>query len=148
MNPATDSPSPKKPSYQQGFTLIELMVVVVIVGILAAIAIPNYTQYVSRTRASEALGSLANLRVKMEQYYFDNRTYVSTGTTCGLSSISGSNTSTYTFSCTAPTTSTYTITSTGPLNTYTIDQNNAKATTRYNGASATKSCWVVKGTEC
>ena len=60
----------------QGFTLIELMIAVAIVAILSAIAIPSYTEYVQRSRIIEATSTLSSMRVKMEQYFQDNRSYV------------------------------------------------------------------------
>ena len=63
---------------QSGWTLIELMVVVAIMGILMAIAVPQYTQYVQRSRLVEASSILSGLRVQLEQFYQDNRTYDNT----------------------------------------------------------------------
>ena len=57
---------------QKGFTLIELMIVVAIIGILASIAIPQYSDYVKRGKAAEATSNLATLRIKMEQCFQDN----------------------------------------------------------------------------
>jgi prepilin-type N-terminal cleavage/methylation domain-containing protein len=54
---------------QQGFTLIELMIVVIIIAILAAIAIPSYADYVTRARVVEATHGLGDARNKMEQYF-------------------------------------------------------------------------------
>ena len=61
---------------QKGFTLIELMIVVVVIGILSAIAMPAYTDYVKRGKAAEATATLADMRIKMEQFFQDNRTYI------------------------------------------------------------------------
>jgi len=59
----------------QGFTLIELMVVVAIVAILAAIAVPMYTDYITRAQLVSAHTGLNGGRVIMEQFYQDNRAY-------------------------------------------------------------------------
>ncbi len=60
---------------QNGLTLIELMVVVTVVAILSAIALPAYKDYVTRSKIPEATSNLADLRVKMESFYQDNRNY-------------------------------------------------------------------------
>jgi type IV pilus assembly protein PilE len=59
-----------------GFTLIELMVTVAIIAILAAIAVPSYTVYITRSRIQEATTNLLAMRTKMEQYFQDNRSYL------------------------------------------------------------------------
>ena len=63
---------------QSGFTLIELMITVAIVGILAAIAYPSYTQYVERARRNDAKAVLLEASQYMERRYTENRTYVGT----------------------------------------------------------------------
>jgi len=64
-------------SMQRGFTLIELMIVVTIVGLLAAVAIPGYAQYVRRAHRSEGMAALSALAAAQEKYYLSNNTYTS-----------------------------------------------------------------------
>jgi type IV pilus assembly protein PilE len=70
----------------RGFTLIELMITVAVIAVLTAIALPAYTDYVTRSKFAEAYAHLADLRVKMEQFYLDNRRYSTNagGGTCGV----------------------------------------------------------------
>jgi|SRR5450631_2740287 len=63
----------------QGFTLIELMIVVAIVAILTTIAYPNYRDYVIRGQLVDATQGLAAVRANMERYFQDNRAYVPIG---------------------------------------------------------------------
>ena len=62
----------------RGFTLIEVMVAVVIVAILAAIAIPSYTEYVTKARRSAAKNTLLDIVAKQENYFSDFKQYAAT----------------------------------------------------------------------
>ena len=63
---------------QQGFTLIELMIVVAIIGILAAIAIPSYQDYTARAQMSEAVSLTAGLKTPLAEYYQTNGSFPAT----------------------------------------------------------------------
>lgn len=67
-----------------GFTLMELMVTVVIVGILAAVALPSYRSSVLRSARSDGKSALLEVATRQEQYYLDNKTYTTDMTALGL----------------------------------------------------------------
>ena len=67
-----------------GFTLIELMIVVAIIGILAAIAIPQYQNYVARAQVSEALSLASGAKVAVAEYFNTNGTFPADNSTAGL----------------------------------------------------------------
>lgn len=141
-------------SQPKGFTLVEVMVVVAIIGILAAIALPAYEDYVKRGKAAEATSTLANLRVQMEQYFQDNRTYVGADALAPGPCAPVAGTMKYfTYSCTNLGATTYTISAAGVTAqkmggfAYGINQDNAKTSTYDGGTSS--ACWVTsKGGTC
>ncbi len=129
-----------------GFTLIEVMIVVVVIGILTVVAMPSYTDYVIRGKIAEATAGLSDGRVKMEQFFQDNKTYV--GGPCPPA------TDAFTYDCTDLTISTYTITAAGKAGSnvaafgYSIDQANTRRTTGlksgWSSASLPQTCWITK----
>jgi type IV pilus assembly protein PilE len=133
-----------------GFTLIELMITVAIIGILGAIAYPNYTEYVTRSKLTEAHAILAGHRVKMEQFFQDSRTYAN-ACAAGSIAVTPANTKYFTFACISDA-STYTVTATGLGNlspfVFTINQSNVRATTGVDTSRGwvlpTTNCWVTK----
>ena len=62
--------------YKRGFTLVELMITTAIIGILAAIAYPSYTQYVLRANRADAVAILTESAQYMERYYTTNTSYL------------------------------------------------------------------------
>ncbi|SVC71612.1 uncharacterized protein METZ01_LOCUS324466 [marine metagenome] len=71
--------------YTKGVTLVELMIVIVIVGILAALALPNYRQYVAKAKRNEAKAALMQIATLQERFYLQNNTYTQDLTRLGFS---------------------------------------------------------------
>lgn len=69
----------------KGFTLIEVMVTVVIIGILSSIAYPSYIQYVTKSARTEGVAAVMKVANLQEQYYLDNRVYTEDMEDLGLS---------------------------------------------------------------
>lgn len=69
---------------QKGFTLIELMIVIAIVGILAAVALPAYQDYTARAQMSEALTLAEGQKAAVVEYYSDNGTFPANNTSAGI----------------------------------------------------------------
>ncbi|HGH6094338.1 TPA: pilin [Neisseria meningitidis] len=69
---------------QKGFTLIELMIVIAIVGILAAVALPAYQDYTARAQMSEALTLAEGQKSAVVEYYSDNGTFPNSNTSAGI----------------------------------------------------------------
>jgi type IV pilus assembly protein PilE len=144
---------------QRGFTLIEIMIVVAIVAILAAIAVPSYNDYVTRSRIVEATAGLADARNKMEQFFQDNRAYpagcVVQPTAPGPTQVQVTALQNFDLTCGNMGANTYTVTAAGkgPMAgfTYTINEQNVR-TSAFAGTGASKgytaaapnTCWVLR----
>lgn len=158
---SNQSPSKLQRVASFGFTLVELMVVVAIIAILAAIAIPSYSTYVAKTNRSAAEGCLSQYANYMERYYTTNLSYAQdTASTpvansaigspsplvldCAASSQTGNN---YQYSVSAPKATAYTLTAT-PINaqltrdtqcgTLTLDQSGTRTSS---GTGTLAQCW-------
>lgn len=127
------------PNGFKGFSLMELMIAVVIIGVLAAIAYPAYTDHMNRTRRADGKAALLNMANYMEHYYTENNGY--TGAT--ITNIGLTNTSQegyYTLSISALTNTSYTLTAT-PTGAQAADTCGALTLTNTNVKGPSADCW-------
>lgn len=137
----------------RGFTLIEIMIVVLIVAILGAIAVPAYTDYLRRAKITEATSTLSDLRLRAEKYFADNRSYQPTppaGFTVGFNTATAAEY--FTFACVANTSDTFTCTASGVVGSdldsfvYTINESNVRGSA-FPAGKGWNNCatrWVTK----
>jgi type IV pilus assembly protein PilE len=134
-----------------GFTMIELMIVVVIIGILASIAVPMYGDSVTRSKIIEGATKLGDFRTRMEKFFMDNRTYLAGGA-CGVPNLPLAGDDNFQITCAAAAgpPETYLVTATGQAAkgmagfTLTIDQANAKTSAGPGGKYTNGACWALR----
>jgi type IV pilus assembly protein PilE len=130
------------------------MIAIAIGGILVAIALPSYRDYITRGKIPEATSSLADLRVKLEQFYQDRRTYVGA---CAANTVAPlpANTRYFTVTCPTLTATAFTVTATGNAArgmdgfVYTVNEQNVQASTitgeaQTQGYVSNATCWVTR----
>jgi type IV pilus assembly protein PilE len=144
-----------KPS-ATGFTLIEVMITVAVIAIIAAVALPSYFDYITRSRLVEGRANLADMRTRMEQYFLDNRAYP---TEC-VAYASGpapagkiyypGNDKFFTYECQGLSATAYTIKATdkfspGTKFVYTVNEANLRQTTQApSGWATSTTCWITR----
>ena len=133
----------------------------VVVAVLAAIALPSYSAYVQRSKISEAIASLSDMRTRLEQFYLDNRAYPGTPADCipfvarGVAPAGKiylpAQQKYFNVTCTVMSATAYTVTATGrpsegmPASfVYTIDQSNGRSSSGPGGNYASRVCWAMR----
>ena len=127
----------KKAKFSSGFTLIELMVAMAIMGVLLAIGLPQYNEYLVKGKLTEAMSLLSDLQLRQEQYYQDNRTYSN-----GMAPRTAGSYFTATSCVTANGGQTYICTASSPTLkfAYTINEAGTKTTSKDGGTAV--QCWA------
>jgi type IV pilus assembly protein PilE len=141
-------------SSSRGFTLIEVMTVVAIIGILSAIAYPSYRDYLIRGALVDATNGLSTMRAEMERHFQDNRDYRTVGafvTPCARLNAATRTFGDFVVTCgVAPTQTTYTLTATATVGSivdgfsFTVDETDRRATVAPAGWPSCATRWLTK----
>jgi type IV pilus assembly protein PilE len=134
-----------------GFTVAELLVAVAIVGVLAAIAVPQYGSYIMRSRILDAFAKLSDYRTRMEQYFLDRRSYLDDTGACGVVPLATADPAdSFEVVCSA-TTRSFVYTATGidakgmARFVYTIDETGLRGTVSLpSGWTRNAACWTIR----
>ncbi len=137
---------------QQGFTLTELLIVMAITAIIAAVAYPSYVKQIQKTKRADARIALNDVAQRQERYFLLNRSYASTFTDLGYANNTpASPDGEYSLTLSNTTASTYTVNATGATGkgqakdtqckTLSLDQRGARSAVDSSGNSTTSSCW-------
>ena len=135
---------------RSGFTLIEVMVTVAIIAILAAVALPSYSNYVVRGKIQEATTNLLDMRVKMEQFFLDNRTYQPVAVTAPNCPVPRPTLKYCNITCDVLTPTTYTVNAAGINDlaglSLTVNEANVRRTASVPSGwgSPASNCWISK----
>lgn len=132
-----------------GFTLIEVMIVVAIVAILASVAVPSYLDSIQRSNRAEAVATMLKNANWMEQQFTVNNKYAATGTALPFATSPESGTAKYNITLTAGTGSadtTYSLLATkvgaaDKCGNFTLDQSGKRAVSTTTDPTATADCW-------
>lgn len=138
---------------RNGFSLIELMIVLVIVGIIAGVALPSYLEHIVKARLTEAFDALAVYHIRMEQAYQDAGSYANSANACALTLPA---TKHFDYQCQLTNSGQgYLITASanGTDNlsgySYTIDQSGTRSTSAFpSAANLPKACWLTQAGGC
>ena len=137
--------------HQNGFTLIEVIVVVLILGILAAIAIPNYTEYIQRGRRADAKTALLQLAQWQERRRTETNSYATaTAQLPGLANVQSNGQTIYTVTIAAgATANAYTLTATragvmaaDPCGDFTLTSLGIRGNLNLSGGRTSDQCWA------
>ena len=133
-----------------GFTMLETMIVVAIIAILAAVALPSYAAYVQRAHILEAVARLSDARQQMETYFQDARSYIDADGGCGVPPPAAGAADTFALTCTA-TADAYVYTASGlaargmDAFVFAIDQNGVRTTLSVPpGWRRPANCWTIR----